>query len=143
MLSIFMIKNMIRCDWIVCMYLYDVYVFMYRMTNGRFEVRICFYLRESHHCRLKWYARCSFYSTIVWSTSSVGDILIHFMLAHWRMLMPCRRQRFPQLLTIPYVTLIVIHFEWKNTCAKNWNIYLIFKKMKKMNDFVILLLPTF
>ena len=41
---------------------------------------------------------------------SVGDILIHFMLTHWRMLMPCRRQRFTQLLTIPYVTLIVIHF---------------------------------
>ena len=25
------------------------------------------------------------------------------------MLMPCHRQRFTQLLTIPYVTLIVIH----------------------------------
>ena len=46
MLSVFVIKNMIGCDWMVWMYLYDVYVCMYRMTNGRLEVRIFFFNRS-------------------------------------------------------------------------------------------------
>ena len=39
-------------------------------------------------------------------------IFIHFRLTHWRIVMPCRRQLFTQLLTISYVTLIGIHFGW-------------------------------
>ena len=80
--------------------LYAVYIYvyacMYRVTNTNTP------------------ARCSFYPTIVWSTSSVGDILMHFTLTHWRILMPCHRPRFTQLLTVPYVTLIIIHVEWIN-----------------------------
>ena len=38
-----------------------------------------------------------------------SDILIHFTLTHWRIWMICPRPRLTQLLTIPYVILIIIH----------------------------------
>ena len=34
MLSVFLMKDMIGCDLMGWMYLYDVYVYMYWMTNG-------------------------------------------------------------------------------------------------------------
>ena len=42
-----MIENMIGCDWMVWMYLYDVYVCMYRMNNGRFEVKHFFLFKRA------------------------------------------------------------------------------------------------
>ena len=88
------------------MHLYDVYVCMYRMTNGRLEVRIFFTAGWSNTPLL-------ILPNYLWSSSSVSDILIHFSLIHWRILMPCRRPRFTKHLTIPYITLIIIiHVGW-------------------------------
>ena len=52
MLSVFVMKNIIGCDWIVCMYLYAVYGCMYRITNGRFEVRS--FVIEDNHTTAGW-----------------------------------------------------------------------------------------
>ena len=90
---------MINCDWMVCMHLYDIYVCMERMINGRTEVRIFLLSVDLIRPML---------------------ILLNYRLkllesrryTHWRILVPCRRPHFTQILTIPYVTLIIIHIGW-------------------------------
>ena len=45
----------LKCDWLRLngVNVFVSYLCMYRMTIGRLEVRIFFYLREAYHCQLK------------------------------------------------------------------------------------------
>ena len=90
--------------WLAETELYDIYVCIYRITNGRLEVRILFTVGWSNtHC--VYFTELSFEA----SRAPVICLYLHFTITHWRILMPCRRPRFTELLTISDVTLIIIH----------------------------------
>ena len=91
-------------------YLYHDYICMYRMTNGRLEVRIFIYLKEPYHCQV--------------GVIRLMLILLNYGLKHLKRrcytytfhvnplthVDALSSTTFYLFLTTLYVTLIVIHF---------------------------------
>ena len=77
-ISEFVIENMIGCDWMVWMLLYAAYVCMYRMTNGRLEVRIflLFMRTMTTFYSTPYYFLCNAYCYSIW----VNQVFVKFIL---------------------------------------------------------------